>query len=245
MNNKIIDALSQFDIEDDSYWTEDGLPLLDAIQHIAQDETITREMVTTAAPGYSRINPSLELGVVSAEVPPEVVVTEDPVEEFGSPDTPDEELTPGKDAPILDEAEILEAAKILEEDGKKDGLSRDERDALEQEYEKQQKAIAEEIAEVVAARGKLEQKLHQLYSRESSLADKLTLLADPNKQMNAIQDYQKAQQRVRMKRGEQLQRIREAQIDLKQIIPGKAPIDASMARRNSRGTQRPRRKMLV
>lgn len=236
MSKKIIEALSQFDTNEDSYWTEDGLPLLEAIHHLTGDETITRQMVTELAPGFSRINPSIAIGVVEAEAP-----STNPLDDMGSPGA---EVSQDKEVPSLSESEIKEANDILEADGKKDGLTRDERDALEAKYQLEQKSVAEEISKVVEARNKLEQQLNQLYHRETAIYDKLTLLEDVNKQTNALQDYQKSQAKVRHHRGEQIQRLREANINLKDLIPQKSPIDQIMGRKNTRHSKRQVRALL-
>lgn len=68
-NVKILEALGTFDVKDDSYWTGDGLPLVEAVQHLAGDLTVTRASITDAAPGFSRSTPSLAPIVEAAATP--------------------------------------------------------------------------------------------------------------------------------------------------------------------------------
>jgi hypothetical protein len=49
------DILSKLDITDDLNWTEDGEPALDIVRKLANDETISRQQVNEAAPGFIRL----------------------------------------------------------------------------------------------------------------------------------------------------------------------------------------------
>src|SRR5271156_6643845 len=51
----IQDILSKLDITDDVNWTEDGAPALDVVQKLADDETLTRDDINDAEPGFVRI----------------------------------------------------------------------------------------------------------------------------------------------------------------------------------------------
>lgn len=50
----IREILDVLDITDDTNWTDDGAPALDVLQKLANDETITREQVNDANPGFVR-----------------------------------------------------------------------------------------------------------------------------------------------------------------------------------------------
>jgi hypothetical protein len=50
----IFDIVSKLDITDDNVWTEDGEPALDIVQKLANDESITRQQINEAAPGFVR-----------------------------------------------------------------------------------------------------------------------------------------------------------------------------------------------
>ena len=55
MTNKIVEALLKLDVKNDNHWTADGLPRLDTVKMLASDQALTRDSVTAAAPGFSRI----------------------------------------------------------------------------------------------------------------------------------------------------------------------------------------------
>lgn len=51
----IKEILDTLDITVETNWTEDGAPALDVIQHLANDDTITRDQVNDANPGFVRL----------------------------------------------------------------------------------------------------------------------------------------------------------------------------------------------
>lgn len=248
MKEKILAALATFEITNDSYWTEDGLPVLEAVQHIAKDATITRDMITATAPGFSRSNPSLEVGVVAP-------VIETPMEAVNAPQAeappeieaaPDEELNvvtetkePKEDIPTLGAEEVAVAEEILANDGKADGLNLTEQLALREKYLLEQKGLSEQIAGVVDTRAKLTTELNRLYILEEQAANKVILLEDVNKQAHALQSYFKSEQAKRTHRGDQLKKIKEAGIDLNALTPQRSRLDQAMKRNTMRGTKRP------
>lgn len=55
--NTISQILATFKNGDDTFWTEDGSPALEAVQRLAEDDTITRAQVDEALPGFVRVKP--------------------------------------------------------------------------------------------------------------------------------------------------------------------------------------------
>lgn len=54
MTEAIKAALVQMDKTNDDHWTADGLPRMDVLQKVMNDETVTRKMVTDADPQFTR-----------------------------------------------------------------------------------------------------------------------------------------------------------------------------------------------
>lgn len=54
MSDKILSALAKLDFNNDQHWTGDGLPRLETVRFMASDQSLTREMLNAAAPGFSR-----------------------------------------------------------------------------------------------------------------------------------------------------------------------------------------------
>lgn len=53
-HDKIRAALAQLDPADNEHWTDDGLPKTGVVQKLANDQTIKRSDIQTAAPGFER-----------------------------------------------------------------------------------------------------------------------------------------------------------------------------------------------
>jgi hypothetical protein len=58
--NAIREALSKLDILNDNHWTADGLPRLEPVRMLVGNQSLSREEVTKAAPGFSRQTPKLD-----------------------------------------------------------------------------------------------------------------------------------------------------------------------------------------
>lgn len=56
MNEKIIAGLKQLDVKTDAQWTQEGLVNLNAFKFVLGGESVTREQVEEAAPGFTREN---------------------------------------------------------------------------------------------------------------------------------------------------------------------------------------------
>lgn len=54
MEEKIREALLELDPADDSVWTRDGRPNMHALRAALSDDTVTRDMVDAALPGFNR-----------------------------------------------------------------------------------------------------------------------------------------------------------------------------------------------
>lgn len=61
--DKIVAALAALDHNDNSHWTDDGLPRTDVVQRLTADNTIRRPEITEAQPGFVRQTPGSGEGV--------------------------------------------------------------------------------------------------------------------------------------------------------------------------------------
>ena len=60
MSDKIREALAKLDIDNDNHWTTEGLPRLDVMKDLVGD-AVSRSDITSAAKGFSRKTPNLEI----------------------------------------------------------------------------------------------------------------------------------------------------------------------------------------
>jgi hypothetical protein len=57
MNEKILAALAKLDRTNDNHWTQDHKPRIEAVRFLAGDQSVTREDIEAASPGFSRLPP--------------------------------------------------------------------------------------------------------------------------------------------------------------------------------------------
>jgi hypothetical protein len=60
MSDKIREALAKLDIDNDNHWTTEGVPRLDVMKDLVGD-AVSRSDITSAAKGFSRKTPNLEI----------------------------------------------------------------------------------------------------------------------------------------------------------------------------------------
>lgn len=116
-NSNIILALSKLEVQNEDHWTSDGLPRLDVLKALA-GFPVTRQMVTSAAPGFSRAS----TGVLSDAEKPEpaqpvsetvVPVAATPVEEADVPGVEEDVAEESFEDAIV--AELAEARAAFHE----------------------------------------------------------------------------------------------------------------------------------
>jgi hypothetical protein len=102
-DNKILDAVKQLDKANDTHWTADGLPRLEAVRELASDTSLTREQVEAAAPGFKRPHEAAEPAPPAP--PAEPTPPPPPPQTPSIPPTPTvpEGAAPGAEPPEQDE----------------------------------------------------------------------------------------------------------------------------------------------
>ena len=229
MTAKILAALAQLDTSNANHWTEDGLPRMDTVKLLAASPDLTREHVTGAAPGFSRTNPILQ-GAAQAPI----------AGSSGNGTDPGAFAAPAAQQPAAQrgDSDAAQAETQLEgADG--DDTPESALEACEAELQAAQVKLGE-----LAARKAVADQAHEAQVKE---VDRLLQARDaalPKQSVtNEIQGYLAAQKRELEKRAAQQRQLGAALRDgqLKDLLTGVrgAPIDQAMARKNSRGAQRP------
>ena len=80
----LAEALAALDPADDTHWTTDGMPAVAAVQELAGDPSITRKVITDAAPALTRAN--AEVVKAEQQPPPD----SDPESDHPDPDADEE-----------------------------------------------------------------------------------------------------------------------------------------------------------
>lgn len=220
MSQKIIEALKKLDSTNDNHWTADGSPRLDTVKMLAADQSLTRDMVTIAAPGFSRANNTLkaETAVVTNQV-------------AQSPSTPAVQ-DPGANNQAGEGNEKTQSAEEIAVEGESEEVTV-ARTAL--------KVARVNHEGLKVAFSKLKIEIEKAAKAEDEAYDALLELTGVETTADAIQGYHASQLRNLEDRAKRITALRESGYSLKDFMPGKAPIDAALARKNGRGTARPNR----
>lgn len=239
---KIKAALEKLDFQNDTQWTEDGLPRVDTVKAATGLFALTREQVTQAWPGFSRA--ALQgLGQAAAGAPA------DPVSAPASAptDTPAAPVAASPaQAPVPDPAVASNSSQQDPEGddshlkgGEGDGSEvlqaepKGEREVLQAEL-----ALAQErLARARAAKKEADQEYAQANQAVDDLIAKGEKVLGEESLADTLNQYQASQARRREERIAQMEAMKG--VDLKSLFITKAPIDSAFSRKTARGTQRP------
>lgn len=220
------EALMSMDSIDDSVWTQDGAPRLEALSEMTGFK-ISRQDVTEVAPGFSRENMVVLEDITleddqeaDPEAGEEVILKDDP--EAGE-DMLADYVGNGK---LLSLEEFTVFLKSLP------GTSLEDFSSI---LSSQMEMADKNIVEVMEAKNLLAQ------SRRLVLDRKQVEFPDMTEQQ-AIQEFIKSQTAQRQSRAMRSREILKG-VDAKELDP-RSPIDRAMARKNNRGTSRPVRELM-
>lgn len=206
-DSKIREALSQLDVANDNHWTADGLPRLDTVKMLAADQSITREHVNAALPGFTRNGPRSESNQTAGAQAPQAAEAPkaDPVASSVQAAAPAaESAAPAAESAQTDLEKLRESVR--------------EQELLIERMDKHK-------AEFDTAYREERQKLDDLRARlqESEPED-----GTPQ----AIRNYLDAQQKILAQRAQRKALIRESGIPLKELAENlRAPIDSRQKQR--------------
>ena len=233
MSQKIIEALKKLDPTNDNHWTADGSPRLDTVKMLAADQGLTRDMVTIAAPGFSRANNTL----AGTGTPGQTVVTP-PVTPPSSTQAPAVTDTDGTSVTDTD------GTSDNDTEGASDNVEETPIDGESEEVTAARKVLKDARTKhetLTANAAKLKIEIQEAAKAEDDAYDALLELTGVETTTDAIQGYHASQLRVLEDRSKRIKALRESGYSLKDFMPGKAPIDSALARKNGRGTNRPTR----
>lgn len=212
MSNQIIEALKKLDLANDNHWTADGLPRLDTVKMLASDQTLTRELVEVAAPGFSRATAlTWELPAQASRTTQQ---TAQPPAEQGSqaPQVQNTQSLPAEFTPVV----IVDEAPAADLEDLEDRLA-------EQGFR---------VEEIRQERAKLEQLFHEERQKEDDLRAQVEAARPLNRNSDAISGYLHAQQLRLQERLERQKLLAESGINFKELTKGlQAPIDAARRRK--------------
>lgn len=215
----IKEALAQLDSMEDSHWTADGAPAVDAVSTL-MEKKVTRAEITNAAPKFSRENMDLTevetTNAVSEEGQEEVIV--------------DEEL----DTSVLEE--FVEMEPMLPNELADKVLSKINPKLLPEV----ERMLSEQIAMVEAKQREVEEMNRKLKLGKALTQTWIKQLIPDMSNQEAIQAYIRSSAANRAAKAAEIQRVLGGlkPADIAKLDP-RAAIDKAFARKTARGGQRP------
>lgn len=211
---EIIEALKALDLENDTLWTEDGAPRVDVVSSLL-GSSIKRTDIVEAAPHFNRNSPEFN-GEKDAEEKGKKVQVE-PTEEQQKIEV----SLLDKLQETTDPLPEMELIKLLNSFSKEDLVAGVK--FLEEHVIECEKRIQREQTRLI-------QHKRNLFHAKS----KYKQVCPPLTPQQQIQHHIKSQQEQREKQAKSRNKILSE-------FQNKSPLDAAMARKNTRGTSRPSR----
>lgn len=215
MTAKLQAALQQLDVANDNHWTSDGLARLETVRLLAGDQSLTREALLQAAPGFTRATPTLQRPEVPGKAPqaPAKAAEAAPA---ASPTTPAAAAPSGPETQERSDAQPADP-------GEETALQAAQRvhDAALRESE----AAAAELAQ---ARALLDREVEKTAATDAAASSLVS----------AVTHYHARQIEIMEERAARREALKH--VDLKEILPSRSAIDDALSRRRGqRGSQRP------
>jgi hypothetical protein len=247
MTDAIKNALQKLDVSNDNHWTQDKQPRLETVKLNAADQSITREQVDEAFPGFNRATAPGYWMSVGEAVMEEGPVTSPPSE--GAQES--QGSSEGAGGPI-DGSGASEPELSNEDEDAALGDGETEQFTMDigvtgsdevQKVEAELEEVRERLVELRQTADAVKKSIFEGVEVEDALSAKLDKIRPPASKTETIQAYLESQKRIAAKRGENRAAFNEAGVSIKDLLRGvgKSPIDESMARRSGRGTARPSR----
>lgn len=207
-------AVTSLNVDDDSQWTEDGLPVLEIIQEKSGIADLTREQLNEAAPGFTRETFRAFLDSDST-APTETLVA--PI------------------APVVPEVEKPKGQSNLknhtsEEKEAQENLSSSDKQKLQDRLD----VVRSAKAKVNEEKHKIEVRLQEIIAEEDALIDAMSTEVSHLQLTEAIQGYQKTQKAILANRAMKMKAVQESGINFNELLKFKAPVDQSRANRRRR-----------
>lgn len=248
-------AVLKLDVNNDNHWIADGSPRLDTVKMLASDQTITREALEEAVPGFNRTTaPGYALaGAPATETAPAqdgpapaaqaetaggqgVSGSPQPVGAGAAPqsETESAEVSDvGGGDPVTPSSDV-ETEQSEVEDG--DVSAEDEIAALEAELAEGNRHLAEGDKVIDQIRKEMDDIRKRMDDKHDRLSE---LRKTTNTNAGAIRGYLDRQKQALLERGARQQMIKDSGINFKELARNlKAPIDAVRQRQTGHGNRR-------
>lgn len=224
--NAIVAALRELDPLNDDHWTADGAPRMDALEALLGDKSVTRKEVVEAAPDFNREKAGT-LGDESDEEEGQTNGSQDEEQEDEKQDPEDRDPDSELVIPTgMSEQEFVQWLLTVKAD----------------DLPELEETLKDQLNQIVRGIEQARELLAKTRRAVSATRQRIDQVAPKASNQSAINDFIRAQTEARAakvaRRNEILKGVKADELD------PRAPIDAAMARKTKRGTQRPVRPIL-
>lgn len=254
-------ALAKLGLNNDNHWTADGLPRLDTVKMLAGDQSLTRDAVTAASPGFTRASAAQGVQTAPPAAPPPAA-QETPVAPPAAAtaqETPPEQPSAPPEVPpappeVPPAPPPAPAATGLPPAGTAELPSRsnpnpranipvvDNTEELEK-LKAERQAVSDELEDLQRSEAALKKHKLKMQEKFDDLNIRITKLEPVSSNQLDIRAYLDSQNKQLQRRAEQIGNVRKVEAELgvrlQDIVPKRSPIDAAMARKTGYGKTRP------
>lgn len=223
--DKIHEALSKLDAQNDNHWTQDGLPRLDTIRILLGDPALTREALTAAAPEFNRTAALVAAQGAGAGAATPVQATP----EAGAQGASGAGAGAEDGVPPTVPGELNLNPPVMAEPAQN-------QDELRQAIDAAKANLSDCSDRLNIAKQNLQDAQNEVANLEARLEDII------KGSSNVLTDYHARQRQLLEERAARQQLIKDSGINLSELAANlKSPIDAAMSRKTRRGGARPQR----
>lgn len=207
----ILEALGKLDAKNDDHWTADGSPRIDVVKTLL-GEDIDRNGIIIAAPSFNRKSAASAPETPPAQTPPGGVVT-----------PPDEPPAGADDVPGKSDEQLRNEALT-----KLQSADQETKDAARAEAIKAREERFERLKVLNERKAELDAEHDAIHSELAQIERFLEKLDPPMSTGETIQAYLESSKAAKLKRAEEVQKLRALAIDQRSLSV-KSPLDAAMA----------------
>jgi hypothetical protein len=243
-------ALQKLDVNNDNHWTSDGLPRLDTVKMIAGDQSLTRDVVTQAAPGFTRAVATQGAAPIAPPAPPAAATDTAAPPPEGAGATPPPPAPPPP-APAPDTEPKVEPVSTTAQAGlpshgsivaaalNTPPVQAEDIEALKERLE----VVQDELTQIARAEVEIKKEKEKRKLEADDLIVRIDRATPKSDNQQAIMDYLASQQRKLQGRADQIGRIKQVEnelgVRLSDLVPKRSPLDTAMARKTGYGRNRP------
>lgn len=243
-------ALQKLDVSNDNHWTSDGLPRLDTVKMLAGDQSLTRDVVTHAAPGFTRAVAAQGAAPIAPPAPPAAAT--DPVAPAPEGATPPVAAAPPPPpAPPAPNPETVNPVSTtantgLPSQGSVLATALAATPAPTENVEELQARLDElngELLQITRAETEIKEARRVRQAEADDLIARIDKATPRDSNQQGIMEYLASQNRKLLARADQIHRVKQVEnelgVKLADLVPKRSPLDNAMARKTGYGRTRP------